>query len=261
MSKKTKKIIYYKDEQSDEFSTAKITPKKIDSSYKYDRDSLLGKIAQVLLYRCVAMPIAFCYLKLKFGHKIVHKKALKSIGKQGHFIYGNHTQALADTCIPMFIKFPKKANIIVHPNNVSIPFIGKGTPYLGAIPLPDDMGASRNFIKCIEKRLERGEAVVIYPEAHIWPYFTGIRSFKDTSFYYPVKYDTPVFCFTNTYQKRRLRKTPRLVTYIDGPFYADRSVSPRMQKTELRDRIYNCMCERAKLSNITVIEYVKEEDQ
>lgn len=260
MSKKAPKVIYYKDEQNDEFSTAEITPRKIDGSYKYDRNTFRGKILHALLYRCIAIPVAFCYLKVKFGHRIKNKKLLRAFRKKGIFIYGNHTQVMADPLIPTMITLPYRANVIVHPNNVSIPVIGRATPYMGAIPLPDDMDANRNFIKSIEKRLMRGQAIFIYPEAHIWPYFTGIRNFPDTSFYYPIKYRTPVFCFTNTYQTRKWRKTPRIVTYIDGPFYADESVPPRKQKSELRDRVHACMCERAKSSNVTVTEYIKEEN-
>ncbi|MBE6548330.1 MAG: hypothetical protein E7667_05585 [Ruminococcaceae bacterium] len=259
MDKKSPKVIYYRDELNDEFSKAQITPKRIDASYRYERKSFFAKAAHVFLYRFVAIPIAFVYLKVKFGHKIINKKALKPFRKKACFIYGNHTQTSADPLIPTFITFPYRANIIVHPNNVSIPIVGGLMPYLGAIPLPDDMAANRNFIKCIEARLQKGQAVFIYPEAHIWPYFTGIRNFKDTSFFYPVKYDTPVFCFTNTYQRRKWRKTPRMVTYIDGPFYKDTQLPPRVQKSELRDRVYECMCERAKNSNVTIIKYVKEE--
>lgn len=260
MKKNTPNVIYYRDELNDEFSTAQITPRKIDSSYVYNRDKLHQRIFSTFIYRCVAIPVTYLYMKIKFGHKIINRRVIKPYKNKACFIYGNHTQAYADPCVPTFITFPHKPSIIVHPNNVSIPVIGKITPYLGAIPLPGDMGAGRNFIKCIEERLKKNQSVCIYPEAHIWPYHTGIRNFKDTSFHYPVKYNTPVFCFTNTYQKRKLRKTPKMVTYIDGPFFADDSLNPRLRKTDLRDRVLACMKERAKNSNVTVTEYIKEEN-
>lgn len=260
MKKTHPKTIYYKDELNDEFSEAQITPKRIDGDYKYERDSAFEKFLHFFWYRIVAIPVAFCYLKLKFGHKIVNKQVMKGYKGKGCFIYGNHTQALADPCVPTFITFPYRANILVHPNNVSIKVIGRGTPYLGAIPLPDDFPASKNFSRCIESRLEKNQAIFIYPEAHIWPYFTGIRNFPDTSFHYPVKYNTPVFCFTNTYKSRKFFKTPRMVTYVDGPFFPDEELPPRQRKKELRDRVYNRMCERAKNSDVTIIEYKKEEN-
>ena len=81
--------------------------------------------------------------------------------------------------------------------------------------------------------LAKKNIVTIYPEAHIWPYYTDIRNFKDASFRYPVKYDKPVFCFTNTYQKRR-GKHIRMVTYVEGPFFPDNTLSIKDRKKDLR---------------------------
>ena len=153
-------VIYYRDELNDEFSIAEITPQVIDGSYKYDRAKGLSRIARFFWYRVVAMPIAFCYLKLKFRHKVVGKKAFKQAKKQGFFIYGNHTQIIGDALIPTFVRFPHDAYVIVHPNNVSMPYLGRVTPYMGALPLPDDKEASRNFIAIIEKRLAQKKSLV-----------------------------------------------------------------------------------------------------
>lgn len=245
--------IFYKDELNDEFSTAQIEAKRIDGSWKYERSRFLS----FFWYRIVATPIAFFYTKLKYRHKIVGKEKLKAIDKkQGYFIYGNHTQILGDPLIPTFVCFPKKAYIVVHANNVSMPFLGRVTPYMGGLPLPDDMAATRNFSATVEKRVKQGAALFIYPEAHIWPYYTKIRPFPDTSFIYPVKQNAPVFCFTNTYQKKGRRAHPQIVTYIDGPFYPDAELSPRERRKKLRDEAYSAMCERAKASDVEWIKYL-----
>ena len=152
-------VIYYRDELNDEFSIAEITPRVIDGSYQYDRAKGLARIARFFWYRVVATPIAFCYLKLKFRHKIVGKKAFKQAKKKGFFIYGNHTQIIGDALIPTFVRFPHDAYVIVHPNNVSMPYLGRVTPYMGALPLPDDKEAARNFVAIIEKRLTQKKAI------------------------------------------------------------------------------------------------------
>ena len=252
-----REVIYYSDELNDEFSVAQITPKKIDGSYAYCRDSAFGRFARFFWYRVVFTPIAFAYVKLAFRHKVVGAEVLKPFADKGYFIYGNHTQDIGDAFMPNVMNFPKRNYVIVHPNNVSMPFLGRLTPFLGALPLPDDMEAARNFSAAVDRRISEGHCVVIYPEAHIWPYYTGIRPFRDDSFIYPVKYGTPTFCFTNTYQKIRLSKKPRIVTYIDGPFYPDASRSPREQRNELRDKVYNTMLERSKLSKCITVEYKK----
>ncbi|MBQ8849439.1 MAG: hypothetical protein IJ011_03785 [Clostridia bacterium] len=255
-----RKVIYYSDECNDEFSVAEITAKKIDGSYEYYREKPWQRLARFFAYRMIAIPIAYIYPKLVFHHKVINREVLKPFLKEGYFIYGNHTQDIADAFIPNVLSVRKDNYVIVHPNNVSMPVLGRITPYLGAIPLPDDREAYVNFVNTIEKRIEEKKGIIIYPEAHIWPYYTKIRPFPDTSFHYPVKYGTPVFCFTNTYQKRRFGKKPRIVTYIDGPFYPDTSLHPRKQKTDLRNRVYECMCERAKLSDVEQIKYIKKED-
>ena len=255
------RIIYYCDELNDEFSTARITPKPIDGRYVYFHGSKFKAFTHFFWYRIVATPLAFLYTRLGFDHRIMNREILSPYKKTGYFMYGNHTQDIGDACIPSMLNFPKQNYVIAHPNNVSMPFLGRITPSLGAIPLPDGMEAYGNFIRAIEKRIGEGHTVVIYPEAHIWPFYTGIRPFPDTSFHYPVKYNVPCFCFTNTYHKRRFGKKPRIVTYIDGPFYPDNSLPIKERKRELRDRVYAAMCERARLSDVEYIKYVKREEK
>ena len=102
---------------------------------------------------------------------------------------------------------------------------------------------------------------MIYPEAHIWPYYTHIRPFPDGSFGYPAKDGTPVFCFVNTYQKRGNKRKPRMTTYIDGPFYPDMELPLKQRRKKLRDEVYAQMCKRAELSNVEVIQYIKKEKE
>ncbi|MCI5745846.1 MAG: 1-acyl-sn-glycerol-3-phosphate acyltransferase [Erysipelotrichaceae bacterium] len=255
-----RKVIYYKDELNDEFSKAKITPKLIDGNYKYCYDSCFKKFTHFFWYRIIATPIAFLYSKIVFHHKTINKKVLKKYKKTGYFLYGNHTQDIADAFIFNMINFPKTNYVIVHPNNVSIPLIGKITPSLGALPLPDDTIAYKNFIRAINKRIKENKAIVIYPEAHIWPYYTKIRPFKDTSFHYPISLNVPSFCFTNTYQKRKHSNKVNIVTYVDGPFFSNKELPLNKQKKDLRDKIYNTMCMRSLNSNYEKIKYIKEEN-
>lgn len=256
-----RKIIYYSDELNDEFSLAQITPQKINGNYRYIHSSLLKKFTHFFWYRIIFTPIAFLYTKFVFHHKIIGKDAFNKCKDSGYFVYGNHTQDIGDAFIPNMINIPQENYFIVHPNNVSMPIMGHITPSLGALPLPDDMAAYRNFLRAIETRINQKKSIVIYPEAHIWPFYTKIRPFSDASFSYPIKYGVPAFCFTNTYQKRKWSKKPNIVTYIDGPFYPNPALSAKEQRSYLRDQIYNCMCDRAKKSTVVKIEYIKREEK
>lgn len=253
-----RQVIYYDDELNNEFSTAKIEAIPIDSNYIYDRPGFLKKLTHFFWYRVIATPIAFFYVRLVFHQKTVNRGVLKPYRKTGVFIYGNHTQPIGDAFIPSMLTFPQNVYLIVHPDNVSIPVLGKITPSLGAIPIPGDLKAFHNFFEAIGKRIAQKRAVVVYPEAHIWPYYTSIRPFKDTSFRYPVKLGTPVFSFTNTYQKRRFSKKPKIVTYVDGPFFADKTLTSKEQQSDLRNRVYEAMCKRSQKSEVVMIKYIKK---
>lgn len=251
-----KKIIYYEDELTDEFSTAKINPKRIDESYQYEGGKL-WKVGRLFWYHILAKPIAWVYLKLSFGHKIINKGILKDARKEGYFLFGNHTNPLPDALIPTMLNFTGSVFVIVHPNNVSMPVGGRITPSLGAIPLPDTKEAFKNFMKTLEHRVAQKAVIMIYPEAHIWPYYTKIRPFVSDSFHYPILFHAPVYCFTNTYQKRRFRKKPRIVTYVDGPFFPNTDLPRKEQKQDLRDRVYEKMVERSKENTVEYIHYEK----
>ena len=266
------KTIYYSDELNDEFSEAKIKSKVIDENFKYERSGLWN-LCSFVCQNILSVPIKLGYMKFKLHHKYVGKKEAKAFIKQykgGMFLYGNHTLDFADTFIPSQIFYPKRNYLIVNGENVSMKGISWLVEMLGAIPIPsflrgekiengDGIKATQNFMSAIEKRINKGYTISIYPEAHIWPFYTRIRNFKDVSFKYPVKYDMPSFCFTNTYQKRGANKY-RVVTYIDGPFYPNKELKNKkeMQK-DLRDRIYETMVKRSKNNNIELIKYVKKE--
>ncbi len=131
------RVIYYSDELNDEFSGDSITPRRIDEHYPYIRDSLGQKLLHLFWYRIVAIPLAWLGMKLCFHHKIVGREKLRALKSSGYAVYGNHTHNICDALIPTMACMPKKVSVIVHANNVSMKFLGRITPYLGALPLRD----------------------------------------------------------------------------------------------------------------------------
>lgn len=256
MGKENKKrVIYFHDPLNEEFSEAKITPRVIDGNYKYFHGRL-WEAASLVIQNLFSMPIKLLYLYLKFHLKYIGKDKLKKYNNTGYFIYGNHTQPFADTFIPSIADYTKRNFFIVSPANVSMPGMRRLVELLGAIPVPGDLDSARHFVKRVEERIRKCHSVTIYPEAHIWPYYTGIRPFTDVSFKYPVKSNVPVFALTNTYHRRGRRGGKvRIVTYIDGPFFPDETLPERQRQKELRDRVYNCMVERSRESDFALIEY------
>ncbi len=255
-----KKIIYYNDELNDEFSKAKIIPIKIDENFKYNHNKLWD-ICSFVLQNFLSMPIKVLYAKIKFKIKYIGKEKIKPYKKQGYFIYANHTQAFADTFMPSLAVYPKRNFLIVNPENISIKPFGNIIQMLGAIPVPGNKNAMKNFLQIIKQKINKKYSITIYPEAHIWPYYTKIRPFKAVSFEYPARLNTPVFCITNTYQSYSIKKNKiKIVSYIDGPFFANKELSLKEQKQDLRDKVYKKMVERSKNSNVEKIIYKKSEN-
>ena len=130
---------------------------------------------------------------------------------------------------------------------------------LGALPTPTTLRGFSSFEKAINARLSQDRAIVVYPEAHIWPYYTGIRPFPSTSFRYPARDARPIFTFTVTYRASN-RGKPRIITYVDGPFESA-AENVRVREKELREAAYNAMCARAYTKeNHAFIEYIKKEN-
>ena len=99
-------------------------------------------------------------------------------------------------------------------------------------------------MSAIKERVNKKGVIMIYPEAHIWPYYTDIRNFRADSFVYPVETNKPVFCFTNVYKKRIIGKRPKVVTYVDGPFYPDPTLTKRENIQNLRNKVYETIKKR-----------------
>ena len=254
-----KKVIYYQDELNDEFSTAQITPRTIDKNYKYKHKSIIWNITSWLVQNVLSVPIKELYAKFKFKISYVGKEKIKPFKKQGYFVYGNHTQSFADTFIITNAIFPKRNFYIVNPENVSMKILGNFVQMLGAIPIPNNINGMKNFIQSVEEKISKGYAVSIFPEAHIWPYYTKIRPFKSVSFKYPIDLNVPSFCVTNTYQSYGKKNNKvKIITYIDGPFYPNKQLSIKEQREDLRNRIFQTMTDRSKNSNIEYITYINK---
>jgi len=241
-----KKVCYYHDALHDDFAGTNIDTIRLPDDYVFvDRNPFF--VAGETLLRLIVCPILYLILLITLVLRMRNLKVLKAARGCGYFIYGNHTNTLLDAYVPSLIAFPKKVHIIANPDAVSIKGLKTVVRMLGAYPIPSSLNGMRNFVAGVREYIGMGRVFAIYPEAHIWPYYTDIRHFGKESFHYPADCDAPSFAFTNIYVKRKctLIRKPKVVTYVDGPFYPDASL-PRAQRIEkLRDEIYRAMKTRA----------------
>ncbi len=251
------KIVYY-ESITDDFTDNHVKAIRIDSDYNYLHRNIFWNACSCFVYRMIMIPIAFLYMKIKFDYKVENKAVLNECKNKGAFFYINHTQTLGDAFIPNVIASPKKVYVVVHPDNVSMKFLGKIAKLSNGLPTPNTPGAAKNFMNAIKKCIEKKAIVTIYPEAHVWDYYTQIREFKEESFRYPAKFGAPVYAITTTYRKRE-NKNPKIVLYVDGPFYPDKTKSYAEQKVDLRNRVFEAMIKRAKTNDVEYIKYIKKE--
>lgn len=263
MPKTKSKTYYYQDLLHDDFSGTQIKQVPIDENYKFLRRGFFFRIGAFILTFLIALPILWLILKCKHGVKVKNRKVLKKVKGKAYFLYGNHTQS-ADSYIPQVAINPgRKTFVLSNPDATSIKGLKTIVEMLGAIPLPDPLKnfkASKNFLKALDYYVKHKKVIAIYPEAHIWPYYTGIRPFLSNSFVYPVNYNAPVIAMVTTYKERRLRKTPRMIITLSEVFYPDSNISKSEAREKLRESVYSFMVNHAsKSDNFAYNTYLKKE--
>ena len=129
------------------------------------------------------------------------------------------------------------------PDTFSISGIRYLVTTLGAMPVGFDIESLKEMMDAVKKRYAQKACITIYREAHIWPYYTCIRKFKDVSFAFPVGLDSPVVAMVVTYRKRKgpsklIFKHPKVTVYCSEPMYVNPNLGRIVAKTDLCERVY-----------------------
>lgn len=235
-----KKTITYADPLHDDFAQNGIQAKPVSEDFPFAIRNPLWRVLEFVFYRLLATPAVWLIGKLGFGLRIKNRRALRALRGTGWFLYGNHTHGMMDAYTPTLISFPRHAHIVTGPEAVSVPVVRRLVQLLGGIPLPGSLRGYRPFLEALRLRLRQGRTVTVYPEAHIWPWYTGVRPFPDGSFAYPVRENVPVVAFATTYRRRRLFKGlwPCMTVTLSEPFYPDPALSAHEAKKKLREQVY-----------------------
>lgn len=188
-----------------------------------------------------------------------HRQVLRQAAGRGYFVYGNHTQPFGDVFTPMRVNQSRRVYTLAAAANLSVPILGHLVPYGGGILVPRRLHQLRDFNAEIRRLIQAKHVVMIYPEAHVWPYYTGIRPFEAGAFHYPVELGAPVFVTTMTYQRRHWRRKPRRILYVDGPFWPNHRLPVKLQQKQLARQVQEAMVARASLSNTEYIRYQQKE--
>lgn len=255
---KAKKTVYYTDKCKDDFAGTHINAEKIDGSYKYVHENKCWRACSFVLYRLIVFPLVRFYERVILGMKFVGDESLRKLDLPC-FLYGNHT-GFYDAFTPNVLSLPKRKNMIVtSADAVSIRGLSGVVKMLGALPVPSTCRGAVNFKQALA-HYSKDCNITVYPEAHIWPYYVGVREFDDTSFSYPVSLSRPAVAFFTAYSEPHgitsLWRKADITVYVSEPFYPDESLTPREARRKLRDEVYSFMKDCSeRYSTYEAIEY------
>ncbi len=262
---KPKKTVIYHDALNDDFAGTNIKQKPFPKKFKYIHPhNPVWFLFSALLYYVIAVPLFFLVSKIGYGVKVKGRKNLRRLRLRGCFFYGNHTQISDAWNVQAHIAWGKRSFIVANPDAISIPFVRWIVMMLGCLPVPDEPH-HKDFVEAVGYHIKKRHGVIIYPEAHIWPYSTHIRPYDDQSFVYPATLGAPVVALCTTYRAPLLfpnRRPPRMTIHVSQPIYPDMEKSLPERKKELRDRVYEFMLDYScEDENVEYIRYVKAKEE
>ncbi len=259
MCKKREERVRYYRFFDDDFVQTPDQSKQLDKEYCFVHGNLFFRASSFLVYHAL-MAVSFCYCRCFLHLKVVNRARFPKGRKEGYFVYANHTQPFGDVVMPCMENPSWRKYWVGSSANLGIPVIGRLLKMGGLIPIPSRIKQMKAFTDAIFTRVDQGCAIYIYPEAHVWPWYTGIRPFSSVSFTYPVEKDAPVYVATTTYQRRGRGKRAGVTVFLDGPMEDDKSLTRKERKEALCKQVYACMLRTArKESTYMYVTYRKEE--
>ena len=255
------RVFYYTSEEDDPIKTDEQEKKqevRLPEGYEFIPKNLFVRMYSAVLFGIFKL-FGQYYERGYWQVKIYGREKLKKAKGKGYVMYANHTNPFHDVFGPA-LAADRRIFTIISPVNLKIPGIGKVLPYIGGLPLGKTAEEKKAFNDAVDKRLKQKKCLVVYPEAHVWPYATKIRKFPagDRSFKYAVRNNLPVFTMTTTYHKRNNKKRgelPRMDVYVDGPFWPDPKKSEDENRKILAQKAYDSMVKYSKKNSYEYFQY------
>ncbi len=193
---------------------------------------------------CTIADLAMLYINK--DTEIVGAEKLSGI-TGGAIITSNHFSPIENTIVRYAVKkcLKKRLAIVSQVTNFAMTgIIGFLMNYANTIPLSSDMRyMARSFTDILEERINKGEAVLIYPEQEMWFNYRKPRPPKRGAYHFAAKLNTPVIsCFvemidlpekdTDEFNKVKYR------IHILDVLYPDRKLSVRDNSQMMCDKDY-----------------------
>lgn len=176
---KHERVFYYESEEDDPIKTDEQERKEkvsLPEGYEYIPSNIFTKIYSQILFR-IFWIFGQWYERHYWKAKFYGREKLKKAKKSGYVMYANHTNPFHDVFGPA-LAANRRIYTVISPVNLKIPGIGPILPLIGGIPLGTNDKEKKAMNLAVDTRLvKQKKCLVIYPEAHVWPYATKIRKF------------------------------------------------------------------------------------
>ena len=133
-------------------------------------------------------------------------------------------------------------HIVVQESNLFMDgFFGFLMKNCNTLPVSRNLGyMSRNLKPSIGTLLDKGEVVLVYPEAEMWFNYKKPREYMDGAYYYAVEFDKPILpCFTTFEANEEYGDdglhTLKYTFHIMPPIYPDATLPKRERRQKMKD--------------------------
>lgn len=173
-----------------------------DENYPYFDNSKSFLFKQKLI-RILLILIVFPITRIRLGLRIKGRKNIKNnkeLFKKGVITISNNVHLWDYICINRAL-MPHKMHTIVWPYNVRSEnsFLVR---MVGGVPIPDNnINGSIKFNNEVNKYLQNGGLLHIYPEGSMWEYYKPIRPFKRGVAHYAINNNVPIIPLAFSYRK------------------------------------------------------------
>ncbi len=243
-----------------------IMKNKVDENYKFVLKNVFFKTFSFIFYIFVFVVLGM-FLWFYYLPKVKGRKNLKKI-KNAVFV-SNHVFALDCAILDIYALPFKRPYIVADKNSFSLPIVKPIIRSLLAVPIPEEIGPYKNFVKSLDRELQHGKSLLIYPEGSLWPYFPQVRPFKNGAFRFAVKNNLPVVPIVLSFRKpnwfyRMLgRRSPLITINILPAVYIDKDCNAREEECRVNalvnEKMKACMRENNKYVFINQKQLKKEQ--
>lgn len=236
--------------------------REIGENYNFLNKNIFFRLWSRLLRR-VGIIFMGPWIKRRYKLKIVGKENIKLVRRKGVIVTVNHVHNFDNLLVGTRLLNHRKCYFITLKDNINMPFVGFLLRSFGGIPIPTDRHALPAFEKSISELLKKKKAIIICPEASLWPYYRGIRPFKKGAFRFAARNNAPVLPVVISFRRKLRKKQAKrgnikykyyFTVFVGKPLYANENLKPNDRIIELSERTH-------KFYEETMNSFYEEEEQ